>query len=38
MPAADALAELRAVCPGAVENNAQEEALASFETRREWLI
>jgi atypical dual specificity phosphatase len=33
-----ALAELRAVCPGAVENEAQEAALAAFATRREWLI
>jgi atypical dual specificity phosphatase len=38
MTADDALAELRAVCPGAVENPAQEEALAAFATHREWLV
>jgi atypical dual specificity phosphatase len=38
MTAGDALAELRAVCPGAVENTAQEEALAVFAMQREWLI
>jgi atypical dual specificity phosphatase len=38
MTAGDALAELRAVCPGAVENETQEEALAAFAAQREWLI
>jgi|SRR5579883_552105 atypical dual specificity phosphatase len=35
---ADALRELRAVCPGAVENPAQERALAAFAERRDWII
>jgi atypical dual specificity phosphatase len=34
----DALRELRTVCPGAVENLAQEHALASFAARRDWII
>jgi atypical dual specificity phosphatase len=33
-----ALAELRAVCPGAVENPRQEAALAEFATRRDWIV
>ena len=36
--AAQALAELRAVCPGAVENPAQEHALAAFAASREWIV
>lgn len=38
MSAEAALAELRAACPGAVENAAQEAALADFSARREWLV
>lgn len=34
----DALAELRIVCPGAVENPVQEQALADYAARRDWLI
>jgi atypical dual specificity phosphatase len=34
----DALRELRTVCPGAVENQSQERALASFAARRDWII
>jgi atypical dual specificity phosphatase len=34
----DALARLRAVCPGAVENPAQERALQEFARRRDWII
>lgn len=33
-----ALRQLRAVCPGAVENREQEHALADFAARRDWLI
>jgi protein-tyrosine phosphatase len=33
-----ALARLRAVCPGAVENPAQERALQEFARRRDWII
>jgi atypical dual specificity phosphatase len=33
-----ALAELRAVCPGAVENPRQEAALEDFATAQSWLI
>jgi protein-tyrosine phosphatase len=33
-----ALAELRLVCPGAVENPKQESALAEFAERRDWVI
>ena len=36
-PAA-ALADLRAVCPGAVENPAQERALVEFAAARDWLV
>jgi atypical dual specificity phosphatase len=32
-----ALAELRAICPGAVENRRQEAALAEFAVRQDWL-
>ncbi|MGH2558003.1 MAG: protein-tyrosine phosphatase family protein [Thermomicrobiales bacterium] len=38
LSAEEALAELRAACPGAVENAAQEAALAEFAARREWLV
>jgi atypical dual specificity phosphatase len=33
-----AIAELRLVCPHAVENRLQEQALADFAARRDWLI
>jgi atypical dual specificity phosphatase len=33
-----ALAELRAICPGAVENPRQEAALEAFAAQRSWLI
>jgi len=33
-----ALRQLRAVCPGAVENREQEQALADFAARRDWLV
>jgi atypical dual specificity phosphatase len=33
-----ALTEVRAICPGAVENPRQEAALAAFAARRDWLI
>ena len=33
-----ALRELRAVCPGAVGSAAQERALESFATRRDWIV
>ncbi|CAN5494381.1 hypothetical protein BH23CHL4_BH23CHL4_02330 [soil metagenome] len=36
--ARDALAELRVVCPGAVENDDQETALDHFARRQDWLI
>jgi atypical dual specificity phosphatase len=36
-PAA-ALARIREVCPGAVENPVQERALAEFAIRRDWII
>jgi atypical dual specificity phosphatase len=35
---ADALAELRGVCPGAVENDEQEAALEAFARRRDWIV
>ena len=35
---ADALARVRAVCPRAVENPAQERALAEFASRRDWIV
>ncbi|MGO8948179.1 MAG: dual specificity protein phosphatase family protein [Ktedonobacterales bacterium] len=34
----DALVELRAICPGAVENQYQEQALDAFAARRDWII
>lgn len=33
-----ALARVRAVCPGAVENREQEHALDAFAIRRDWII
>ncbi len=33
-----ALAAIREACPGAVENPRQEEALAGFARRRDWII
>ena len=33
-----ALAEIRALCPGAVENPEQERALHAFATQRQWII
>ena len=38
LPVAEALRELRAVCPGAVGSQAQEEALARFAARRDWVV
>jgi atypical dual specificity phosphatase len=35
---AEALSRLRDLCPGAVENAAQEAALAAFAAQREWLL
>jgi atypical dual specificity phosphatase len=35
---AQALARVRAVCPGAVENREQEHALDAFAIRRDWII
>ncbi|HEX5441353.1 MAG TPA: dual specificity protein phosphatase family protein [Ktedonobacterales bacterium] len=35
---AQALARVRAVCPGAVENREQEHALDAFATRRDWIL
>jgi atypical dual specificity phosphatase len=35
---AQALARVRAVCPGAVENREQEHALDAFASRRDWII
>lgn len=33
-----ALARIRALCPGAVENPAQERALHAFAARRDWIV
>jgi protein-tyrosine phosphatase len=33
-----AVAEVRAVCPGAIGSAAQEQALAEYARRRDWLI
>jgi protein-tyrosine phosphatase len=33
-----ALAELRAICPHAVENAKQEAALAAFAAERSWIL
>jgi atypical dual specificity phosphatase len=38
LDAPTALRQLRAVCPGAVENRDQEQALAEFAARRDWLV
>jgi atypical dual specificity phosphatase len=38
MAPAAALAELRAVCPHAVENDRQERALDQFAANREWIL
>jgi atypical dual specificity phosphatase len=35
---AQALSELRAICPHAVENTHQENALDAFAARRDWII
>ncbi len=35
---AQALAEVRSACPGAVENPEQERALDAFASRRDWII
>ncbi|MDP9470276.1 MAG: dual specificity protein phosphatase family protein [Chloroflexota bacterium] len=35
---AEALRELRMVCPGAVENPVQERALEEFAVQRDWII
>jgi protein-tyrosine phosphatase len=34
----DALRELRTVCPGAVENPEQVQALHGFAARRDWIL
>src|SRR5579859_2138005 len=34
----DALAELRAICPGAVSSPEQERALHAFARRRDWIV
>ena len=34
----EALRELRVICPGAVENPAQEQALGAFAARRDWIL
>jgi protein-tyrosine phosphatase len=34
----DAIAEVRAACPGAIESHHQEEALARWAARREWVL
>src|SRR5262245_46784519 len=38
MPAAEALAHLRAICPDAVGTPAQERALEAFAARRGWFL
>jgi atypical dual specificity phosphatase len=38
MSPGEALHELRVICPGAVENPAQEQALRAFAARRDWVI
>jgi atypical dual specificity phosphatase len=35
---AEALSEIRALCPGAVENPEQERALRAFATQRQWIV
>jgi hypothetical protein len=34
----EALRQVRAVCPGAVESSAQQEALRHFAARRDWIL
>lgn len=34
----EALRQVRAVCPGAVENDEQQRALAAFAARRDWIV
>lgn len=34
----EALRELRAICPGAVDNAEQEQALHAFARRRDWIV
>jgi atypical dual specificity phosphatase len=34
----DAVAQLRALCPGAIGSAAQEDALAAFARRRDWVL
>jgi atypical dual specificity phosphatase len=36
--AADAIAELRALCPGAIGSPGQEHALHAFARRRDWMV
>jgi atypical dual specificity phosphatase len=38
MSSEEALRELRAICPGAVENPSQERALSAFAARRDWIL
>lgn len=38
LPPERAIAELRMVCPHAVENERQEQALSDFATRRDWIL
>src|SRR3954454_11623682 len=38
MSAAEAMREMRAICPGALSSADQERALSAFETRRDWLL
>ncbi|HET9015715.1 MAG TPA: dual specificity protein phosphatase family protein [Thermomicrobiaceae bacterium] len=36
--AADAVEQVRDICPGAIESREQREALASFGSRRDWVV
>jgi atypical dual specificity phosphatase len=38
MPADEAIARLREICPGAVESPSQRHALALFAQRRDWVL
>ena len=38
LSADDALAEVRAICPGAISSAEQEAALHAFAARRDWII
>jgi atypical dual specificity phosphatase len=38
LPAGDAVAEIRALCPGAIESKRQREALVAWAAERPWLI